>query len=108
MIEASIDFHKHLVITRDMRITVQLDPNVAREFARHGRREIQCPELADLLESLSINLVPLHPGTEDDALRSYFAIEVPDSETAANVVKQLRPCRGIRAAYVKPAEALPR
>src|ERR1700722_8964751 len=98
MIEAEDGLNKHLVITESMRITVQLDPNVAREFTRQDVREKQCPELAELLRSLSINLVPLHPGTQDDALRSYFAIEVPDSETATNVVRQLRPCRSIRAA----------
>jgi hypothetical protein len=108
MIEVRVDSQSCALTGRNMRITVQLDPNLAREFTQRGARKKQCPELANLLQSLSVNLVPLHPGAQDDALRSYFAIEVPDFETAANIVKQLRPCRGIRAAYVKPAEALPR
>ncbi len=108
MIEEMVERGRHSLITENMRITVQVDPDVAREITRHGPQEKKCAELAKLLQSLSINLVPLHPGTQDDTLRSYFAIDVPDSATAARVVKQLRPCRGIRAAYVKPAEALPR
>jgi hypothetical protein len=108
MIEWKTSSSIHLAIAENMRITVQLDPNLAREFTQQDVRERQCPELAQLLQSLSINLTPLHPGSQDDGLRSYFAIDVPDPETAANVVKQLRPCRGIRAAYVKPAESLPR
>ena len=59
-------------------------------------------------EHFSVKLVPLHPGIDDEALGSYFAVEVPDSETAKTVVRYLRPCRGIRAAYVKPADALPK
>ena len=108
MIEEKAQRSRYCRTTVEMRITVQLDPNLAREVTRHGPQEKGWPELAKVLQSLSVNLVPLHPGTQDDTLRSYFAVDVPDSETAAEVVKKLRPCRGIRAAYVKPAEALPR
>lgn len=108
MIEERAETLTRSVSTKDMRITVQLDPNLAREVTQHGPQEEECAELAKLLQSLSINLVPLHPGTQDDALKSYFAVDVPDSDTAAEVVKKLRPCRGIRAAYIKPKEALPR
>jgi len=108
MIKEKVQQLRQSLITEKMRITVQLDPNLAREVTRNGPQEKKYPELAKLLQSLSINLVPLHPDTQDDTLRSYFAVDVPDSDTAAKVVKQLRPCRGIRAAYVKPTEALPR
>ncbi len=108
MIELNATLQRQLMVAWNMRITVQLDPKTAREITLQGSQEEHCPELARLLRSLSVSLVPLHPGTRDDALKSYFAIEVPASETAASVVKQLRPCRGIRAAYVKPTEALPR
>jgi hypothetical protein len=39
----------------------------------NGSQGKKCPELAKLLQRLSINLVPLHPDTQDDTLRSYFA-----------------------------------
>jgi hypothetical protein len=107
MIETAV-LQRDMGIIHDMRITVQLDPNVARKFSRHGAQEKECPELADLLNSLAIHLVPLHPGAQDETLRSYYAVDVPDSQTALKVIKRLRPCRGIRAAYLKPTEALPR
>jgi len=91
-----------------MRVTVQLAPDLARKLQQGSGRGKACAELNGVLKNLSVKLVPLHPGIDDEALGSYFAVEVPDSETAQNVVRNLRPCRGIRAAYIKPADALPK
>jgi hypothetical protein len=90
-----------------MRITVQLDPKIARTVTNGELPKKTCAELTELLDTLSVSLVPLHPGAEDDTLSSYFAVDVPDSKTAETLVKRLRPCRGIRAAYIKPVDALP-
>jgi len=91
----------------DMRITVQLDPKIARTLT-HGRLSKKtCPELKELLDALSVNLVPLHPGAEDDTSRSFFAVDVPDYKAVETVVKRLRPCRGILAAYFTPVDDLP-
>ena len=91
-----------------MRVTVQVAPDIARKLNRGGSLEKACSELNGVLNNFSVKLVPLHPGIDDEALGSYFAVEVPDSETAKTVVRYLRPCRGIRAAYIKPADALPK
>jgi hypothetical protein len=91
-----------------MRITVQVAPDIARKLNRGGSLGKACSELNGVLNNFSVKLVPLHPGINDEALGSYFAVEVPDSETAKTVVRYLRPCRGIRAAYIKPADALPK
>ncbi len=93
---------------KSMRVTVQLDPKLAQQLSRPGPGKPQRVELDKLLKILSIRLVPLHPGIDDDLLGSYFAVDVPDSDAAANVVKHLRPFKGVRAAYIKPPEALPR
>ena len=91
-----------------MRVTVQVAPDLARELHQGHELGKACSELNGVLNNLSIKLVPLHPDIDDEALGSYFAVEVPDSETAKSVVRYLRPCRGVRAAYIKPADALPR
>jgi hypothetical protein len=90
-----------------MRVTVQLDPKIARTLIHGESSEKACPELAEVLDTLTVSLVPLHPGVDDGTLSSYFAVDVPDYKTAETVVRRLRPCRGIRAAYVKPVDALP-
>ena len=96
-----------LLYVSHMRVTVQLDPKVARTLSRGEQSNRTCAELTELLDALSVSLVPLHPGADDDTLGSFFAVDVPDYKTAENVVKRLRPCRGIRAAYIKPVDALP-
>jgi hypothetical protein len=94
-----------------MRITVQLDPATARNFTQRSQRRVRAKgptaELRSALNNLSVDLTPLHPGVDDETLGSYFAIDVPDSKTAEQIVRRLRPVRGIRAAYVTPADALP-
>lgn len=91
-----------------MRVTVQLDPKLAQQLSARGRRRPQRVKLDKLLKHLAVNLIPLHPGAQDEVLSSYFAVDVSDPVAAANVVKQLRPISGVRAAYIKPSEALPR
>jgi hypothetical protein len=90
-----------------MRVTVQLDPQLARQLSASGRRKPQRVQLDKLLKNLAVKLVPLHPGVEDEQLGSYFAVDVASPDAAANVVKHLRPISGVRAAFVKPPEALP-
>lgn len=91
-----------------MQVTVQVDPEVARSLTK-GRRAAGrgASKLCRTLDSLSLDLFPLHPGADSENLGSYFAVDVPDAKTAKRVVRRLRPCRGIRAAYVKPVDTLP-
>ncbi len=51
-------------------------------------------------------LSPLHPGTRDPALSTYFYLDVPD-RVVQEVVDSLRAVDGIDGAYVKPQEELP-
>jgi hypothetical protein len=90
-----------------MRVTVQVAPALARKLRQGRKLGTACSQLRGVLNNLSVQLVPLHPGMEDETLGSYFAVEVPDFRTAETVVRSLRPCPGVRAAYVKPADALP-
>lgn len=91
-----------------MRVTVQLEPDLARQISQQKPPALRRRELDKLLNDLSVQLVPLHPGVQDDLLGSYFVVDVPDSDAAAKVVRQLRPFKGVRAAYVKPTDSLPR
>ena len=53
--------------------------------------------------SLGLQLRPMHPGSDDPELASWFIAETDDSE----VVSALRLIAGVEAAYLKPADELP-
>ena len=76
-------------------ITTQLSPETA------------LPELRALADELGLSFRPLHPGTSDPGLGSYFIIDVPDPASAQRVLERLRRSPAVRAAYIKPPDAMP-
>jgi hypothetical protein len=64
-------------------------------------------ELAEKAVALGLILEPVHPGTTDPQLSTYYTAEVPDRAAAERAAAELRQCRAVEAAYVKPPEALP-
>ena len=83
-----------------MVITVQLSPGPA---SRAVLRDVLGPSPEAVLR-------PLHPGTDDPTLGSYFTVEVPDGPGAeqrvARLLTRLRACPEIAAAYVKPPDSM--
>lgn len=63
-------------------------------------------QLASLSHRLGAALKPLHSGTDDPALRKYFAAEVSDGEAEAAAAR-VRNEPGVEAAYTKPADFPP-
>lgn len=53
------------------------------------------------------DISPMHPGTGDQALARYYAIDVPDPEAAAELAEKLLRLPHVDAAYVKPDDAPP-
>jgi hypothetical protein len=53
--------------------------------------------------SLGLQLRPLHPGSDDPELASWFVAEADDTE----VVSALQSMAGVDAAYVKPDDEPP-
>ena len=53
-----------------------------------------------------VTLEPMHPGVDDDELRTWYYADV-DDERAEEVAERLRREEGIEAAYIKPDESLP-
>lgn len=64
-------------------------------------------ELLQTVKKLDLVLKPLHPGTEDPRLISYFVVKVPDPTTAERVRDRLQHCQAIEAAYIKPPDEMP-
>lgn len=49
----------------------------------------------------------MHPGATDQSLASYFSVDLPDGEFAANLAEELSRLPSVEAAYVKPDDAPP-
>lgn len=64
-------------------------------------------ELTAILSRLGAVLQPLHPGSSDDELRCYFTVTGIAPGREEEVAATLRGQPGVRAAYVKPSDALP-
>ena len=91
-----------------MQVIVQVEPTTARvlhEAAPAARDEDG--EMIRTVQELGITLEPLHPGTTDPVLRTFFMFHLPESDTAARAAERLRQCHAVEAAYAKPRPALP-
>lgn len=64
-------------------------------------------ELSRVIESLGIKLVPMHSGQTHPILAPYFTVEVPNPESADNLINKLRLLRAVEAAYFRPEDELP-
>lgn len=88
-------------------VMVQLAPEAAQ--AVQGGRELP-PELREAeerLRALELTLEPLHPGSQDRSLASWFRVQVEDESTAELVVRTLSDSPVVESAYVEPLSAPP-
>ena len=94
-----------------MLVTVKLSPDGANVLQQQGgkgsRSAAKTGDVAMVARSLGVRLLPMHPGTHDPELRTYFIIEVPDRQTADRIVTALLGTAEVEAAYLKPTEEMP-
>ena len=76
-------------------ITTQLAPDAGE------------PELRELADEFGLSVRPLHAGTTDPVLGSYYIVSVPDALLAQQVLDRLRQIPAVNAAYLKPPDAMP-
>jgi hypothetical protein len=67
----------------------------------------QASDLRGLVDESGTSFRPLHPGTSDPELASYFIVHVSDPAQAPRVLDRLRRHAAVAAAYVKPPDAMP-
>ncbi|WP_158860089.1 hypothetical protein [Lunatibacter salilacus] len=63
--------------------------------------------LLKMIESFGLTLESMHKNTDDPNLQRYFIVEVPDRETAQQVIDRLLQSEAIEGAYIKPPDELP-
>jgi hypothetical protein len=88
-----------------MVITVQVEPSVAR--ALHSGASGPAADLIQLVRGYGGRLEPMHPGSDDSQLQSFFTADVADSGKAQELTERLLQHPSVLAAYTKPAEGLP-
>ncbi len=95
-----------------MLVTVVLSADVSNVL-HEGKKGMQgtaietAEEIERAILGLGFELLPMHPGTSDRKLATYFKVEVPDRETAEQVIASVNRISAVEAAYWKPAEELP-
>lgn len=89
-----------------MRVTVQVPHAVAQALHNRAPANPSSDQILDLTKNLGVSLKPMHPGTDDPNLATFFALDVPDRQTAETVTQRLRQCEGC-SAYIKPLDAMP-
>ncbi len=90
-----------------MQLTLQLSPQAA--LALQGKRfaDADVQSLLRLVQQAGFALSPLHPGSFDPALQSYYIVEAPDTALNRDAIERIRACAGVEAAYVKPPDQPP-
>ena len=90
-----------------MQITVKVSADIGRSIHQRSPSTTESAELLRIVEAFGVTLEPMHPGTADPNLMSYFIVEVPDAETAQRVINRLQQSKAIEAAYLKPPDEVP-
>ncbi|MGW0807373.1 hypothetical protein [Nonomuraea sp. NPDC002799] len=85
-----------------MRITLIVDEEHAVRL-----REQTGAELLGCLRRIGGHLRPVHPGTSDPVLSTFFDIEIPGTVAPQRAISELLNCQGVTAAYAKPADESP-
>lgn len=83
-----------------MEVVIQIAPSATATSAppNAARQAVQ---------KLGLKLEPLHPGTTDPVLSTYYRVQAPDREAAERVVAAVRRLPSVAAAYVKPPDEPP-
>ena len=64
-------------------------------------------ELRRVVRSAGASIRPLHPGSADASLASYFVVDLRDAERVDTLIRLLLQSPLVDAAYAKPRDALP-
>ena len=91
-----------------MQVVVQVKAEVADTLHERGSATTESKDLLGTVDGLGFSLEPLHSDTDDPLLRTFFMVDVPDRATAELVTANLRGCKAVQAAYLKPPDEMPR
>jgi len=90
-----------------MRVSIKLDSQTASELHGDAAATARSGSLVETARRHGAALQPMHPGTSDPELRTYFFAETGDAAKAETLATALRKHESVEGAYVKPPDALP-
>ena len=97
-----------------MQATVQLAYQTALELHgfeeqpwKRGEPTDATRELLKTAADLGLEIRPQFPGQTHPLLVSFFLVDIPDKETAEEVLTQLRELESVEAAYLTPPDEPP-
>jgi hypothetical protein len=95
-----------------MRVTVQLRQDAAMELQQSGESSASqlgsdSQQLLATVAELGGRLAPVHPGQTHPLLVTFFVVEVPNRQTAEELINRLQQLNVVEAAYLNPNEQLP-
>jgi hypothetical protein len=90
-----------------MQVIVRLKDPVTSDRGTAARRASAPDELQRIVRSAGASIRPLHAGTADASLASYFVIDVRDAAHVDTLIPLLLQSPLVDAAYAKPPDALP-
>lgn len=89
-----------------MRVSIKLNADAAAEWQGIAPESDATRTLREKTGEAGVTLEPVHPGVDDDELRTWFYADV-DDDRLDEVLDRLQAEEAIEAAYVKPPESLP-
>jgi hypothetical protein len=89
-----------------MRISIKSTPKAAAEILGESQESKETRSVVAAVQRAGAALQPMHPGTDDDELLSYFYADV-DDERVEELLKSMEKSDAIEGAYIKPPDALP-
>ena len=90
-----------------MLITVQVAERTVAAASTTSRDSQAQSATSQLARAFGVEFHPMHPGSADAALASYFSVEAPEGAQGERLLQSLRESPLIAAAYVKPPDAMP-
>ncbi len=91
-----------------MQITLKLSEDVVRRLGSKLARERATETVLGMSPAEArLQILPLHPDTNDPNLSTFYTVEVADEAQAEQTLNRLRSSALVEAAYVKPADELP-
>jgi hypothetical protein len=90
-----------------MQITIQVTQEAADGLEGKTTPSDEEHDLRRLFQTFGVTLEPLHPGSSDPTLRTFFIADIADADMAGRVLEALQRHPAVGAAYIKPMEELP-
>lgn len=90
-----------------MQVIVKLKVAGTDPHGSAGRAAAPPEELRRVVRSVGASIRPLHPGSADVSLASYFVVDVRDAAHVDTLIPLLLQSPLVDAAYAKPRDALP-